>query len=1118
MKILRYFLIPLVFSISLLSQNQIQYKPSDKITFEHINEDDGLSNNYVTCILQDSKGYMWFGTQDGLNKYDGYNFTIYKHDPRDPFSLRQNRITTLYEDKSGTLWVGTGALLQNTKLRGSLNKFNREKEQFKHYTNITTDSLSLNNSMITSICENNFGDLWIGTRGGINKFDINKEQFTFLGPDVNDREEISNRINVLFRPNDSTQNDIWIGTDNGTFKTDNKMEKFVSYKPNRKNSFSLSGRKILSICEDNFGNLWLGTEGGGLNKFNVRIKQFVHYKHDPKNLNTLSHNQVESIYFDNYGIFWIGTNNGLNKFDIKKEQFVRYNYDPRNPYSLSNNKVLSIFEDNSGAIWIGTAGGINKIIKQKDQFTYYKHDPLNSNSLSYDLVQSVYQDKQGLLWIGTQKGLNKFDPENDLFVRYFRDSNNPNSLSSNRIWAIYEDKSNNIWFGTWGGGLNKFNRKNEIFIRYKYNSKDPYSLSDNSVRIIYLDNKDVLWIGTQKGLNKYDDKKDRFIQYKFDFDIPQNKRYNKITSLFESTIEGKEEFWIGTQGGGLIKFDREKEKFKQYKNFPSDSNSLSNDNIWLIYQDNAGELWCSTLGGLNRLNKEKNNFTRYQFDKNNIANDVCKVIHEDKYGTLWVGSNTGLYKYDREKQVFIDKNKKEDFPKGRIDAILEDDNGYLWISSEKYLIKFNLITETSNIYKLQNDLKNHLKIKNSYLKCKDGRFIISGQKGFILFDPNKIKDNFTIPSIAITDFQIFNKTVEIKKDGIPENENIYLLEKHISETEIIKIPYDKNVFSMEFAAMDFRDPAKNKYAYKLEGIDPDWVYTDASRRFATYNQLNPGEYTFYVKGSNNDGIWNEKGTSLKLIITPLWWQTIWFRIFVVFVIIGSVVWIFFNRINALKKKQQIQEEFSRQLIDSQESERKRIASALHDSHGQNLLVISNEVQHFVLDHQEYKDDLKPVTEIVQESIDEIRNISYDLHPHQLDKLGLVKTIKSMVKKISGSTNIKFDLKIDNINDLIEKKTEINIYRIIQEATNNIIKHSQATEAKIVIRKESKSVTIIISDNGYGFNKKEKLKESTGLGLSGMLERAKLIKGKFNFDTQEGKGVRITFSIPVKQKE
>lgn len=1110
MKILSLMLIVFLLSFTLFSQTEDSIEPSENITFEHIDKINGLSNNSVTCILQDSKGFMWFGTKDGLNKYDGYKFTIFKHDDNDKNSIRHNVILAIYEDSSNNIWIGTRDKFTKSKIKGSLNKYTHETEKFVTFVNNHSDPTSLSSGFVSAICEDDFGNLIIGTSSGLSKYLKNENKFISITINENDKTGLSNRINVIKKIRNEKSSEYWVGTDNGLIRLDEKLKTVSIYTQNFQNPFGLSMRDILAINNSNNGNLLIGTNGGGLNVLDINTKKFKRYMNNSSNKNSLSENRVNSVYMDKSNTLWIGTFKGLNKFSSDKGRIYKYQHNRSIPYSISSDRITYIYEDKSGIIWVGTNdGGINKINKQNNQFTHYTHNKTNRFSIISNVISSIYQDNNGSIWIATIKGLEKFDTKKERFVHVYPKK----GIRGNKIWTFGEDITGNLWLGSFGNGLKRLNVKTNQIKHYKNIPNNPNSLVNNYVRVIYRDKKNIFWIGTHGGLNKFDPSKELFVQYKHSDKNDQSLSNNKVIAIKETVFNGKSELWIGTQMGGLNRFDPETEQFEHFVHEPDNINSLSNKNVWEIYEDKFGLLWISTLGGLNRFQREKNNFKRYQFDSDTIANDINKVFFEDASDNLWIGNNNGVYKYDRELDRFISYTEKLDLPYIRIDAILQDNLGNLWLSGERSLIKFNPISEKQNIYKLPYNLGNYIKVNNLFLKTYSGSFLIGGQNGLMYFNPEDIQDNKTIPNIAITDFQIFNKSVKIKNNEIVANDDVIYLDKHISETEEIKIPYDKDVFSIEFSALDFRDPDKNKYAYKLEGVDPDWVYTDASRRFATYNQLNPGEYTFHVKGTNNDGIWNEKSKTLKIVITPLWWQTIWFRFFAIVLIFGVVVYIFYNRIHALKRKQLQQEEFSKQLIDSQESERKRIASALHDSHGQNLLVISNEVQYFVNEHKNYEEDLKPVTKIVQESIDEIRTISYDLHPHQLDKLGLVKTIKSMINKVSASSDIKFNLHIDNVDDIFDKKIEINIYRILQEATNNIIKHSNASTVSLKIGKELNHIFIEIADNGKGFNKKEILHASSGLGLSGMQERVKIIKGKFKIESEFGKGVIIKIAIP-----
>jgi len=1117
MKILLVVIIISFYPFLSFSQSQNYLKSSEKITFEHLNEEDGLSNDYVTCILQDSKGYMWFGTRNGLNKYDGYKFTIYRNNPLDSCSIKQNNISALFEDSEGNLWIATRAVFGNRKGRliSSLCIYNRENDIFKSYINDPTDSLSFNNSVVTSISEDESKNILFSTKKGMLKF--NNNNFFPIKVDLTKEKIYDLRLNTIFKLNHEKNFRLLIGSNKNIFTyTNNENLTDISKFPEFIKLTTLYGKNVISIFEDSKNNLWFGIHSGkinkygGLLKYNIQLDSVINYSENKY----FKNNYVYNIIEDSFGNIWFGTSKGLVKLDENKKQFFKYSNIPNDPFSISKGAIKALFLDHSGVLWIGNrSGGINIINKQNNQFNYYSSDPLNENTISNNFIRSIYQDLERNFWIGTNRGLNKFDLSKNRFNRFFQ-----NDKRDVMITSIMQNSKDYLWLGTRKFGLYKFNMKTgriKNYLQYDMNKsiKGNIPIGKNRIRKIYKDKKENIWIGTSKGLFKYNDIQNKFISVLDNYNIKGITKNIIINDIYEYNYKGFHELWVGTQGKGLIKIDILNNIVKRYSYKKQKLSSLSNNYIWSIFKDKNNNIWCSTYGGLNKYNRDKDDFVHYKFDTDTLANDVNKVIMEDSQGTIWVGNNHGLFKYNSNLDKFILYGESHGIPESRIDGIIEDNDEFLWITFDKKIVKLELKSEKSILYKIPYSLENHIQIRNQSYKSKNGEIIFSGKNGFILFDPKKIINNKSIPNIVLTDFQIFNKSIEIKKNGSDYDENVVLLDKHISETDEIKIPFDKDVFSIEFAALDFGNPEKNKYAYKLDGVDPDWVYTDASRRFATYNQLNPGEYVFHVKGTNNDGIWNEEGTSLKIIITPLWWQTTLFKIYIIILILGIAGLIYYNKINALKKKHLLQEEFTRKLVDSQEMERKRIASELHDSHGQNLLVISNEMQYFTKEHGEYKKNLQPVTEIIQESIDEIRNISYALHPHQLDKLGLVKTIKSMAKKVSSSSKVKFDVSIDDIDNVFDKNIEINIYRIIQEAINNIIKHADATKTEINIKKNIDSVDILINDNGHGFDVNDNLKTATGLGLSGIHERVNLIQGKINIDSHIGKGTKINISIP-----
>jgi len=860
--------------------SNVLYSQERQIKFENIGIEEGLSQASIHCIWQDSKGFMWFGTESGVNRYDGYNFIVYNSDAKNPKSLSNNWVYSIYEDHLGNIWIGTD---------GGLNRFNREKEIFTSYFHDPKKPNSLSNNKVFTIFEDKSGSLWIGTDNGLNKFDQKDESFKRYQFDPENPQSLSdNHIRCIL---EDASGKLWIGTDNGLNRFNRKEETWFRFQSDPKDSNSLSHNSINSICEDSLDMLWIGTDRG-LNRFDPTTGKFMQYKHIANDSKSLSDDWIHTVYQDRLDILWIGTNEGgLNRFEREKGEFIYYRTDPNNPYSLSTNRIYSICEDRSGMIWVGTYGGaVCKFDREPKRFKHFTHDPENPYSLSHMFVRSFYEDQSGTLWVGADGGgLNKYDQGKDQFIHYRHNPRDPASLSNDRIFSIVKDSSGVFWIGTYGGGLNRLDPNSGKFTSYRYSPTDPNSLSDDRIRVIHEGQTGVLW--------------------------------------------------IGTDGGGINKFETGKGIFTRYRHDPSNPNSLSNDRTQLILKSDSGLIWIGTFGGgLNKFDPEKGQFFHYRFnpdDPNSLSNDYIMALYEDRSGILWIGSNgEGLIRFDSQRETFSNYTVSEGLPGNAVYGILEDDEGNLWISTNNGLSKFNPQTETFKNYDVSDGLQSNEFNGNSCYKSPKGDLFFGGINGFNRFYPESIKDNLYIPSVVITKFRIFNKVVPIQegKDGQSP------LTKSITETDEIELSYRDNMLSFEFAALHYVFPDKNKYAYRMEGLEKDWIYTSAAQRFATYTNLGSGKYTFRVKASNNDGLWNEEGVSLRITIIPPFWQTWWFRGIAITAILLLILVVYRIRTHAIKEQskrleKRVEERTSKLNIVNKElqeqiTERKRWEKAL----------------------------------------------------------------------------------------------------------------------------------------------------------------------------------------------
>ncbi len=823
------------------------------IKFDFISMEQGLSSALVMGIAQDPQGFMWFGTQDGLNRYDGYTFKVYKTNPDDPYSLSNNYILALYVDKAGVLWVATW---------GGLNRFDAATERFSVYRHNDNDATSLGDDKVQVILEDSAGALWVGTENG------------------------------------------------GLNRLDRETGRFTRYQTNPDDPHSLSYNYVSALYEDRSGTLWVGTYGGGLDKFDRETGQFTHYRYAQDDPYSLSDNTVTAIYEDATGAFWVGTENGgLNRMDRQTGRFTRYRHDPAEPHSLSHDHVRVILEDQQGVLWIVTyGGGLNQLDRErtqateKGQFVHYRHVANTPHTLSNDYVWSGYEDRSGILWFGTADGLNLYDRQKHKFAHYRHNPDDPTSLGSNFVWSIIEDPAGAIWLGTLGG-VNRFDRETGQFTRYQHDPADPSSLSEDSVRILCLDRTGILWVGTENsGLDRFDPTTGRFTHYPADPDNPYSLGNNSVWAIYEDHLG---ELWVGTFGGGLHRFDRDSERFIRYQNNPQDPTSLLDNNVTVIYEDSDNVLWVGVTSGLEVFDRETQQFRHYTSnpdDPTSLSNPTVAAIYEDSTGALWVGTLGGLNKLDRATGRFTQYREKDGLRNAAVLGILEDDipaaqgGPNLWVSTLDGLYKFNLQTSTFTEYDVGDGLQDAQFSISAFTKSRDGALFFGGKGGFNVFYPEQITANPYVPPVVLTDFQLFNKPVPIG----PESP----LPKAISLLDKLNLTYKDSVFSFEFAALSYSTPERNQYAYMLEGFDEDWNYTTAKRRFATYTNLDGGEYTFRVKASNSDGVWNEEGTALKVVITPPIWKTWWFQTLAGLAIAGVVLGGFLARVKLLEQQRE----------------------------------------------------------------------------------------------------------------------------------------------------------------------------------------------------------------------
>ncbi|MFT3687424.1 MAG: two-component regulator propeller domain-containing protein [Phycisphaerales bacterium] len=797
----------------------------------HITNENGLSNTTINCIHQGYRGFMYFGTRDGLNRYDGINMTVFKNDPANPSSISDNFIRCIYENKNHEFWVGTSY---------GLNRFDRVNSSFKSYKHNPGHSNSLSSNVITGISPGEEHHLWVATLdGGLNYFDTKKAIAKHYRHKANDANSISSdSINCIFK---DRQNRLWVGTQNGIDCIDSKNSVISS-------NILKNNKPVTAIVQDANGDMWFGVEDIGLVGYDIlnsKIKSIDSGKPGS------SESMILSLLADKKGNIWVGkVNEGLTQFDTKTQKTYDYHPSIGIGGGLSSATISAIFQDRQGNLWFGThRGGVNLYSAGSDKFKLYRKGT-GGNTLSYNDVKAFFQDADESIWIGTDGGgLNRLDPKTGNFSIYRTQAKNPRSLSSDAIQTIAADAQNNIWVGTWGGGLNLFDKKTKTFIHFQHDLKKPGTISSNFLQKLFLD-----------------------------------KQGN---------------FWVATYYGGLNLWNPKTKTFDHITQSPDKKTAFSGKNVVSIEQDKEGNLWFGTDdGGLNRYDFKTRQFSHY-LDKTSKRLD-SRVLFTDSKGQLWVGTK-GLYRYDKAKDRFVLFTKKSGLDVNFIKGITEDSSNNLWISTSAGLFRLNPETFAIKAFNTYDGLQDMEFEANSYLKTKDGQMFFGGINGMNSFYPKDIKINEFIPPVFITEFQLFNKRV------FPSDDPKAGLRKDISYTREINLSYKQSSITFSFAALNYINSQNNKYCYKMEGLDPEWSIPGMDRK-AIYTNLPPGDYTFRVLASNNDGKWNNVGAAIKITITPPFWKSWWFKSIVTLLLFFGIYLFYRHRLRRVEKRNALLEE------------------------------------------------------------------------------------------------------------------------------------------------------------------------------------------------------------------
>lgn len=759
------------------------------IRFDQISLEEGLSQSVVNAILQDRKGFLWVGTDDGLNRYDGYSFTVFKPDTDDPTSLSDRSITAIVEDPNGNLWIGTR--------QGGLNRYDPLTGIFTPYLHNDADKNTVASNLVYSLWADSAG-LWIGTDNGLDYLEYETGKFTHY-----------------FVPEDMPPT-----------------------------ARSLSSNIIRALFMDSKGQLWIGTGGGGLNVLNPLSKSFKVYKTDKTNPGSLSGNRVLSITEDRDGHIWVGTTSGLNQFNPARNIFRRFENSRYKEFSIAGNSVFALHIDQSGGLWVGTNKGLDRYDPATSKFIHHQSQPGISLSLSNNLVQSIHEDRSGVLWIGTYGGgLNKYNRQQDRFAYYRHNPNDDNSLNSNFILAILAQKTGTVWIGTFDNGLNRFEPGVEKFTHFESNPSIPASLSDNSINALFEDSDGTLWVGTGRALDRFDPVTSRFTHFQ---PYPGGETETPlffVTSIYE---DSNKRFWVGTNTG-LMRFNRKTGVFSEFE--LGDGEEDNTLNITAIIEDPNGDLWVGTFDdGLKRIDSLTGSVVHFRSDpgrRTSLSNNAILCLYIDDYGALWVGTHGGgLDRLDIETGIFSHFTENEGLPNNVIYGILEDDGGSFWLSTNFGLSRFDPLALTFRNFTASDGLQSNEFNQDAYAKDADGTMYFGGINGLNIFQPREIRDNPFPPNVTLTAVTLDGEP--FVDGGTPEYmDRIVLQWPHDSfEFEFSAFAFEqpaKNRYSYMLEGFDsnwidigsqrngrYTNLPGGTYALRLRGSNSDGVWSEAS--------------------------------------------------------------------------------------------------------------------------------------------------------------------------------------------------------------------------------------------------------------------------------------------------
>jgi diguanylate cyclase (GGDEF)-like protein/PAS domain S-box-containing protein len=787
-------------------------EPPRTLRFETFGREQGLEQESILSQLQDRQGFMWFGTQGGVVRHDGYRATVYRADAADPDALVDNWVAALLEDRQGRLWVGT--------------------------------------------------------RGGLQRFDATRA--AFVGVRLAGAGAMPSVRALLGAPPGVDRDDLWIGTTSGLFRLQPRSGRIDAWHHDPARADTLPSDVVTSLAWDASGRLWVGTSAG-LARLSADAARLQRFRVDSADEPNARRNAIGALRTDAAGALWIGTGTGLEVWRPGADAPLRRRFGAAE--GLPEDEVQALLADASGALWVGTRNnGLLRWDPAAGRFLVYRQHVADPHSLADDNVMSLYQDRSGTLWAGTRTGgASRVDLGSGGFERHALFDPGSVTRAASKIYAIAEGEGGVLWLGSMGGGLHRFDRRSGETRTFRHDPADPSSLPDDTVTAVHIDGQGRYWIGTFQGVSRFDPATGKFTPQWRDTSEPAIERVRGIASDVAGVL------WLGTEGG-LVRHDPATGATRVFHHVADDPRSVGQGWVIALHVDRRGQLWIGTDATLDRLLPDGEHVEHIAGDARNAVPRIARVSHigEDRSGRLWVGTSEGLLRID-EPAAAAPRIQRYDRADGLASAVvgatLQDADGKLWISTIAGLSRLDPYTGAVRNFTNRDGLIDGSYYVGSAWAMVDGTLLFGGPNGLTEFRPEAVRDNAIAPEVAITDVQLGNHALD--PEALPAGVE---LARPVNAARSLRLAYAHSVLTLEFAALHYADPARNRYAYRLRGFDPRWTEADATRRYATYTNLDPGEYVFEVKAANKDGVWSLQPARLAITVLPPWWATWWVRL------------------------------------------------------------------------------------------------------------------------------------------------------------------------------------------------------------------------------------------------